>query len=214
MVRNMFRTGFLVRATHTVLTWVITLILFVHNTDLRQCEERGELTVPVLFFLLVVLSVLLYFAVSLMDPGFVLTDTVKPSDLESESMMPQSSTCRLRRCGFCLLQVGHFSQCHVGGVAPRQWLPVGGAVRGGRVLGGGVGAAGLPRLPGGHQLHHVGVHVPPPYRVPEGARRRRQPLRPRRPLQPVGLLLRVRRRDLGAGLPPEPPESRLSALKF
>ncbi|XP_077416855.1 palmitoyltransferase ZDHHC12-B-like isoform X1 [Vanacampus margaritifer] len=104
MVRNMFRTGFLVRATHTVLTWVITLILFVHNTDLRQCEERGELTVPVLFFLLVVLSVLLYFAVSLMDPGFVLTDTVKPSDLESESMMPQSSTCRLRRCGFCLLQ--------------------------------------------------------------------------------------------------------------
>lgn len=44
---------------------------------MRQCEERGELTVPVLFFLLVVLSVLLYFAVSLMDPGFVLTDTVK-----------------------------------------------------------------------------------------------------------------------------------------
>ncbi|XP_061528659.1 palmitoyltransferase ZDHHC12-B-like isoform X2 [Phycodurus eques] len=104
MVQNMFRTGFLVRATHTVLTWVITLILFVHNTDLRQCEERGELMVPVLFFLLVVLSVLLYFAVSLMDPGFVLADTVKPSDLESESMMPQSSTCRLRRCGFCLLQ--------------------------------------------------------------------------------------------------------------
>lgn len=45
--------------------------------DLRKCEERGELLLPVLFFLLVVLSVLLYFAVSLMDPGFVLTDTVK-----------------------------------------------------------------------------------------------------------------------------------------
>lgn len=45
--------------------------------DLRQCEERGELLVPVLFFLLVVLSVVLYFAVSLMDPGFVLTDTVQ-----------------------------------------------------------------------------------------------------------------------------------------
>nr|XP_057926214.1 palmitoyltransferase ZDHHC12-B-like isoform X2 [Doryrhamphus excisus] len=101
----MFRTGFLVRASHTVLTWVITLILFVHNTDLRQCEERGELLLPVLFFLLVVLSVLLYFAVSLMDPGFVLSDTVKDSDLETESMMPQASTApRLRRCGFCLLQ--------------------------------------------------------------------------------------------------------------
>lgn len=45
--------------------------------DMRKCEERGELLLPVLFFLLVVLSVLLYYAVSLMDPGFVLTDTVQ-----------------------------------------------------------------------------------------------------------------------------------------
>ena len=28
----MFRTGFLVRATHTLLTWVVTLVLFLHNT--------------------------------------------------------------------------------------------------------------------------------------------------------------------------------------
>ncbi|XP_067428659.1 palmitoyltransferase ZDHHC12-A isoform X2 [Thunnus thynnus] len=107
MVQNMFRTGFLVRATHTLLTWVITLILFLHNTDLRKCEERGELLLPVLFFLLVVLSVLLYFAVSLMDPGFVLSDAVKGvqgSNEEMESMIPQSSTPRLRRCGYCLLQ--------------------------------------------------------------------------------------------------------------
>ncbi|XP_070761014.1 palmitoyltransferase ZDHHC12-B-like isoform X2 [Enoplosus armatus] len=111
MVQNMFRTGFLVRATHTLLTWVITLILFLHNTDLRKCEERGELLLPVLFFLLVVLSVLLYFAVSLMDPGFVLTDTVKGvaqgvqgSNEEMESMIPQTSPPRLRRCGYCLLQ--------------------------------------------------------------------------------------------------------------
>lgn len=104
MVQNMFRTGFLVRASHTLLTWVITLILFLHNTDLRKCEERGELLLPVVFFLLVMLSVLLYFAVSLMDPGFVLTDTVKGSNEEMESMIPQSSTPRLRRCGYCLLQ--------------------------------------------------------------------------------------------------------------
>lgn len=57
---------------------VCTLCVFVCVcADLRKCEERGELLLPVLFFLLVVLSVLLYFAVSLMDPGFVLTDTVK-----------------------------------------------------------------------------------------------------------------------------------------
>lgn len=46
-------------------------------TELRRCEERGELLLPLLFLLLVVLSVLMYFAVSLMDPGFVLTDAAK-----------------------------------------------------------------------------------------------------------------------------------------
>ncbi|XP_037338284.2 palmitoyltransferase ZDHHC12-A [Pungitius pungitius] len=104
MVQNMFRSGFLVRASHTLLTWVITLILFLHNTDLRRCEERGELLLPVLFFLLVMLSVLFYFAVSLMDPGFVLSDSVKAASEEEESMIPQSSTPRPRRCGYCLLQ--------------------------------------------------------------------------------------------------------------
>ncbi|KAM6931227.1 palmitoyltransferase ZDHHC12-B-like [Xenentodon cancila] len=107
MVQNVFRTGFLVRASHTLLTWVVTLILFLHDTDLRRCEEQGELLPPALFFLVVVLSVLLYFAVSLMDPGFVLTDAVKDgqgSSEEMELMMPQPSTPRLRRCGHCLLQ--------------------------------------------------------------------------------------------------------------
>ncbi|XP_012720722.2 probable palmitoyltransferase ZDHHC12 [Fundulus heteroclitus] len=105
MVQNLFRSGFLVRLGHTVLTWVVTLVLFLHNTDLRRCEERGELLAPALFFLLVLLSVLLYFAVSLMDPGFVLTDTTgQGSHEETESMIAEPSTPRLRRCGFCLLQ--------------------------------------------------------------------------------------------------------------
>uniref|UniRef100_A0A1A8PLD8 Palmitoyltransferase n=2 Tax=Nothobranchius rachovii TaxID=451742 RepID=A0A1A8PLD8_9TELE len=103
----MFRTGLLVRTAFTLLTWVITLILFLSNTDLRRCEERGELLPPALFFLLVTLSVLLYFTVSLMDPGFVLSDTLKTgqgSGEETELMISQPSTPRLRRCGFCLLQ--------------------------------------------------------------------------------------------------------------
>ncbi|XP_076007170.1 palmitoyltransferase ZDHHC12-A [Genypterus blacodes] len=107
MARGVFRSGVLVRAAHTLLTWAVTLVLFLHNTDLRQCEERGELLQPVLFFLLVVLSVVLYFAVSLMDPGFILIDTVKCVHGESEEMekmLPQASTPRLRRCGYCLLQ--------------------------------------------------------------------------------------------------------------
>ncbi|XP_069580282.1 palmitoyltransferase ZDHHC12-A [Brachyistius frenatus] len=42
-----------------------------------------------------------------MDPGFVLTDAVKAvqgSNEEMESMLPEPSTSRLRRCGYCLLQ--------------------------------------------------------------------------------------------------------------
>lgn len=49
-------------------------IFFFFITDLRKQEETGELLVPVLFVLSVLISVLLYFAVSLMDPGFVLSD--------------------------------------------------------------------------------------------------------------------------------------------
>lgn len=40
-------------------------------SDLQKQEERGELLQPLIFVLLVLCSVLLYFKVSLMDPGFV-----------------------------------------------------------------------------------------------------------------------------------------------
>ncbi|KAF5903133.1 UDP-N-acetylhexosamine pyrophosphorylase-like protein 1, partial [Clarias magur] len=109
MFKNVFGSGFLVRTAHVFLTWVITLILFLHDTDLRREEEAGRLALPVLFVLLVLLSVLLYFAVSLMDPGFVLADDC---DLqfalglteEQQDMIPQSKPFRQRRCGHCLLQ--------------------------------------------------------------------------------------------------------------
>ncbi|KAJ8285752.1 hypothetical protein GJAV_G00030530 [Gymnothorax javanicus] len=109
MFKNVFGSGFLVRAGHVCLTWVITLILFLHNTDLRKQEERDELVQPMLFAFLVLVSVLLYFAVSLMDPGFVLSDSdVKFTlgvDEEAQEMIPRSSKAlRHRRCGYCLLQ--------------------------------------------------------------------------------------------------------------
>ncbi|XP_047624552.1 palmitoyltransferase ZDHHC12 isoform X2 [Phacochoerus africanus] len=63
--------GVLVRTGHTVLTWGITLVLFLHDTALRQWEEQGELLLPLTFLLLVLGSLLLYLAVSLMDPGYV-----------------------------------------------------------------------------------------------------------------------------------------------
>ncbi|XP_013855393.1 palmitoyltransferase ZDHHC12-B isoform X3 [Austrofundulus limnaeus] len=74
MFKNVFGSGFLVRTAHVVLTWVVTLILFLHDTELRKQEETGQLVQPVLFVLLVLVSVLLYFTVSLMDPGFILSD--------------------------------------------------------------------------------------------------------------------------------------------
>lgn len=107
MFKRVFRSGFLVRSGHTCLTWLITLVLFLHDTDLRRCEEEGELMQPVAFSLLVLLSVLLYFTVSLMDPGFILSDTGLGSPgacEEQEAMLPQTAAPRLRRCGYCLLQ--------------------------------------------------------------------------------------------------------------
>ncbi|XP_034152306.1 probable palmitoyltransferase ZDHHC12 isoform X1 [Esox lucius] len=107
MFKNVFRSGFLIRTVHVILTWVITLILFLHDTDLRRQEENGELMKPVAFSLLVLLSVMLYFTVSLMDPGFVLSDSTKcaqGSSEELEEMIPQNPSPRLRRCGYCLLQ--------------------------------------------------------------------------------------------------------------
>lgn len=107
MLKSVFRSGLLIRTTHVVLTWVITLILFLHDTDLRRQEENGDFVQPVVFSLLVLLSVMLYFSVSLMDPGFVLTDSVtcpQAVSEELEEMLPQSPTPRLRRCGYCFLQ--------------------------------------------------------------------------------------------------------------
>lgn len=107
MFKNVFKSGFIIRTLHTILSWVVTVILFLHNTDLRKYGESGEFVQPVVFSLLVLLSVILYFTVSLIDPGFVLTDnSMFPPVVceELEDMIPQSVTPRLRRCGYCLLQ--------------------------------------------------------------------------------------------------------------
>uniref|UniRef100_A0A3Q2QCW3 Palmitoyltransferase n=1 Tax=Fundulus heteroclitus TaxID=8078 RepID=A0A3Q2QCW3_FUNHE len=110
MFKNVFGSGFLVRTAHVVLTWIITLILFLYDTELRKQEETGQVLQPVLFVLLVLVSVLLYFAVSLMDPGFILSED---SDLqftlgvteEQQDMIPASAkSLRRRRCAHCLLQ--------------------------------------------------------------------------------------------------------------
>ncbi|XP_053552223.1 palmitoyltransferase ZDHHC12 isoform X2 [Bombina bombina] len=72
----------------------------VSSSDLHHQDKRWQLLHPLAFVLLVLGSVFLYFAVSLMDPGFVLSDL---KDLESAELI-QGSPLRMRRCGYCLLQ--------------------------------------------------------------------------------------------------------------
>ncbi|XP_021502679.1 palmitoyltransferase ZDHHC12 isoform X3 [Meriones unguiculatus] len=107
--------GVLVRTGHTVLTWGITLVLFLHDTELRQWEEQGELFLPLTFLFLVLSSLLLYLAVSLMDPGYVTTQP-KPQEEpkeEQKAMVPQAIP--LRRCRYCLvlqpLRARHCRDC-------------------------------------------------------------------------------------------------------
>ncbi|XP_077334809.1 palmitoyltransferase ZDHHC12 isoform X2 [Lithobates pipiens] len=70
-------TGCLVRTGHSLLTWGVTLVLFLHDTDLYNQENKWIHLKPLLFILTVLCSVGLYFAVSLMDPGYVLSDSEK-----------------------------------------------------------------------------------------------------------------------------------------
>ncbi|XP_064346650.1 palmitoyltransferase ZDHHC12 isoform X3 [Camelus dromedarius] len=107
--------GVLVRTGHTVLTWGITLVLFLHDTALRQWEEQGELLLPLTFLLLVLGSLLLYLAVSLMDPGYVNVQPQPQEEAKEEqtAMVPQAIP--LRRCRFCMvlqpLRARHCREC-------------------------------------------------------------------------------------------------------
>ncbi|KAM5182912.1 palmitoyltransferase ZDHHC12 isoform 3-T3 [Callospermophilus lateralis] len=106
--------GVLVRTGHTVLTWGITLVLFLHDTELRKWEEQGELLLPLTFLFLVLGSLLLYLAVSLMDPGYVNTQPQPQEPKEEQTaMVPQGIA--LRRCRYCLvlqpLRARHCRDC-------------------------------------------------------------------------------------------------------
>ncbi|XP_071621879.1 palmitoyltransferase ZDHHC12 isoform X1 [Heliangelus exortis] len=105
-----------VRAAHTALSGAITLGLFLHPTDLQKQEESGELLQPLGFVLLVLCSVLLYFKVSLMDPGFVKSEEEEKADKSEEQSMviPQApSHIKLRRCGYCMVKPMRAKHCQL-----------------------------------------------------------------------------------------------------
>lgn len=113
----------------------------------------------------------------------------------------------------CIFQVRRLTQRHLGAVVKSKRVPVGGAGRSGGLLCGGGAAAGLPPLPGLHQLHHLGVHVASQDLVPEELRGRGEPFRPRSLLQPVGLLLHLQDGGVGADLPQKHPRSCLTCSR-
>nr|XP_021529744.1 probable palmitoyltransferase ZDHHC12 isoform X3 [Aotus nancymaae] len=107
--------GVLVRTGHTVLTWGITLVLFLHDTELRQWEEQGQLLLPLTFLLLVLGSLLLYLAVSLMDPGYVNVQPQPQQEIKEEQTAMVPPALPLRRCRYCLvlqpLRARHCCEC-------------------------------------------------------------------------------------------------------
>ncbi|XP_033048959.1 probable palmitoyltransferase ZDHHC12 isoform X5 [Trachypithecus francoisi] len=180
--------GVLVRTGHTVLTWGITLVLFLHDTELRQWEEQGELLLPLTFLLLVLGSLLLYLAVSLMDPGYVNVQP-QPQELKEEQTAMVPPAIPLRRCRYCLVLVRPPVLPALGTVAAIQRAPVHHLPAAVPLLVGGQPAPCLAPLPGGQQHHHLGIHLLTPHRLSPPAPR--QPLRPRPDPQPGPLLLWV-----------------------
>ncbi|CAI9613574.1 unnamed protein product, partial [Staurois parvus] len=75
-------------------------------SDLYNQDINWIYLKPLLFVFTVLCSVGLYLAVSLMDPGYVLSDSEKTfSELaEQETSAVISSSVRMRRCGYCLLK--------------------------------------------------------------------------------------------------------------
>uniref|UniRef100_A0A8C9EWF5 Palmitoyltransferase n=1 Tax=Pavo cristatus TaxID=9049 RepID=A0A8C9EWF5_PAVCR len=104
--------GLWVRTAHTALSGVLTLGLFLHRTGeaepsqhLQKEAERGAVLQPTLFVALLGCSVLLYFRVSLMDPGFVTAEEEADKSEEQCMVIPQaSSSVKMRRCGYCMVK--------------------------------------------------------------------------------------------------------------
>lgn len=98
-------------------------------------------------------------------------------------------------------QVWNLSQWHLGLVVQEQHFPSGESGHCWYFLCGGRAAAGLPPLPGVHQLYHLGVHVTSQDLLPEALWQWARPVRPRSLLQLVGLLLHLQDCGVGANVP-------------
>ncbi|XP_078238860.1 palmitoyltransferase ZDHHC12 isoform X2 [Pogona vitticeps] len=113
--RDLFHELAFLLATILFLFDLLFLIFPPFFPDLQREVERGELLQPLLFVTLIFFSTVLYFAVSLMDPGYVEQDQdgEKGSTREEQKSMlsPAVPTLRLRRCGYCMLKPMRAKHC-------------------------------------------------------------------------------------------------------
>uniref|UniRef100_A0A8C5QYM9 Palmitoyltransferase n=1 Tax=Leptobrachium leishanense TaxID=445787 RepID=A0A8C5QYM9_9ANUR len=111
MLRGGLGAAVFVRTVHTALTWAVTLVLFLHDTDLWSRDDGSKVLQPLCFLFFVLCSMALYFAVSLMDPGYVMSDCdekvtqcLTPLLLSHFNPSADPSPVRSRRCGYCLFK--------------------------------------------------------------------------------------------------------------
>ncbi|KAH0615422.1 hypothetical protein JD844_004629 [Phrynosoma platyrhinos] len=94
--------------------YILSSVFSLPFSDLRRELVEGELLQPLLFVSFVFISVMLYYMVSLMDPGYVEHDEDEKElvSKEQDTVVSQHvPAVQLRRCGYCMLKV---SILHVG----------------------------------------------------------------------------------------------------
>ncbi|XP_056394609.1 palmitoyltransferase ZDHHC12 isoform X2 [Hyla sarda] len=116
MFHSVWGSGCGIRTVHTLLTCGVSLVLLLHDTDLYSREDVWIQPRPLVFVLMVTCSTALYYGVSLMDPGFVLTDCDDkylplPTNEQQEVTSLNPGAVRMRRCGYCLLKPMRARHC-------------------------------------------------------------------------------------------------------
>ncbi|KAM4019512.1 palmitoyltransferase ZDHHC12 [Anomaloglossus baeobatrachus] len=109
MLRRLWGSGCGIRTLHSLLTVAVTLVLLLHDTDPSSPEDVWSRLQPLGFVLLVTCCTGLYYGVSLMDPGYILTDCDEKyhpitEDDRQELTAQTPGALRMRRCGYCLLK--------------------------------------------------------------------------------------------------------------
>lgn len=134
------RDRWIARASHVLLTSIVVSIVFMKKTQLQENLYNGNLYQVAAYLTLGIISTILYFITSFLDPGYVYYNTIDPENgvifntkedqaeilATNDQLDSTESSCmlntahdarsiRLRRCGFCELmqplRAKHCNEC-------------------------------------------------------------------------------------------------------